>query len=84
MHGCPFSQSGTMKPAARQMTDSPHTGGDPQAADRARGHPWSPVPPFAAVVVETEPLDEWLTANSLWWLMLAPADQLTPQALVER
>jgi hypothetical protein len=62
-----------------------HAEGDPQAADRARGHrAWSPVPPFAAVVVETDPLAEWLTTNSLWWSMLAPADQLAPQALVER
>lgn len=62
-----------------------HAGGDPRAADRARGHrAWSPVPAFAAVVVETGAVDEWLTTNSLWSLMLAPADQLTPQGLVER
>jgi hypothetical protein len=135
----PFSQSDTMKAAARQVTSSPggrfsgscqvarpmcssitdatvarvdcrceiasqaererrtttsdadamlggvrNAGGDPRAADRAVEPAWSPVPPFAAVVVETEPLDEWLTTNSLWWLMLAPADQLTPRALVGR
>jgi hypothetical protein len=62
-----------------------HAGGDPRAADRARAHrAWSPVPPFAAALVETDALDEWLTTNSLWCSMLAPADQLTPQALVER
>jgi hypothetical protein len=62
-----------------------HAGGDRHAADRAQGHrAWPPIPPFAAVVVETEPSDEWLTTNSLWWLMLAPADQLTRQAPVER
>jgi hypothetical protein len=60
-------------------------GGDPRAADRALGHrAWSPVPPLAALVPETEAVDEWLTTNSLWWLMLAPADQLRGQALVER
>jgi hypothetical protein len=62
-----------------------HAEGDPRAADGARGHPaWSPLPPSAAVAVKTEPLDEWLTTNSLWWLMLAPADELTQQAQVER
>ena len=62
-----------------------HAGADPRAADQARGYRgWSPVPRLAAVVVETEAVDEWLTTNSLWWLMLAPADQLAPQALVER
>jgi hypothetical protein len=35
-------------------------------------------------MVEAEAVDQWLTTNSLWWFMIAPTDQLTQQALVER